>query len=94
MHLLAEELKQQELKSHLGTQATVLWEQQINSDPGQWVGYTPHYHKITSTNPAIVAAEISNVSIDSISADGSMLMNKSIRPEFAIADIEQHVRRS
>lgn len=87
MHALAAELKQRELARHPGTRAEVLWEQQINSDLGQWIGYTPHYHKITSINPEIDAASITEVSIDGVSADGSMLVNNANRPQVAVAEI-------
>jgi threonylcarbamoyladenosine tRNA methylthiotransferase MtaB len=93
MHALAAELKQRELARHPGTRAEVLWEQQINSDLEQWTGYTPHYHKIISMNPEIDAASITEVSIDSVSADGSMLVNKVNRPQIAVAEIGQHSAR-
>ncbi len=89
LHVLAAELKQGELLRHVGSQAEVLWEQQINAELGQWIGYTPHYHKICSTNSRIDASSISEVSIDSVSTDGSMLVNKGIRPQVALADIGQ-----
>jgi len=89
MHALAAELKQRELARHTGTRAEVLWEQQINSDLGQWTGYTPHYHKITSMNPEIDAASITEVSIDGVSADGSMLVNNLNRPQVAVTEIGQ-----
>jgi threonylcarbamoyladenosine tRNA methylthiotransferase MtaB len=87
MHILAAEIKQRELARHPGTRAGVLWEQQINSDLGQWIGYTPHYHKITSMNPGIEAASITEVSIDAVSAEGSMLINEVNRPQVALAEI-------
>jgi threonylcarbamoyladenosine tRNA methylthiotransferase MtaB len=90
MHALARELKRRELSRHLGNQATVLWEQQVNSDLRLWSGYTPHYHKITSSDPGISASSISGVSIDSVSADGSILVNSMHRPQVAVADIGQH----
>ncbi len=87
MHVLAAEIKQRELARHPGTRAEVLWEQQINSDLGQWIGYTPHYHKITSMNPGIEAASITEVSIDAVSTEGSMLINQVNRPQVAVAKI-------
>ena len=93
MHALAAQLKQRELAQHTGTRAEVLWEQQINSDLGQWVGYTPHYHKITSMDLEIDAAGITEVSIDAVSTDGSMLLNKVNRPQVAVAEIGQHSAR-
>ena len=93
MHVLAAELKQRELEQHLGNRAEVLWEQQINSHRGQWIGYTPHYHKITSMSLQIGASDISEVSIDSISGDGSMLVNETCPPQVMLEDIEQHDAR-
>lgn len=96
MHRLAAELKQRELARHLGTQAEVLWEQQINTDTGQWIGYTPHYHKIISSDAAIRASSISRVSIDSLSADAAMLVNDAprtptgINAQVNLADIGRH----
>jgi len=87
MHILAAEIKQRELARHPGTRVEVLWEQQINSDLGQWIGYTPHYHKITSMNPGIEAASITEVSIDAVSAEGSMLINEVNWPQVALAKI-------
>ena len=75
MHILAAELKRRELSRHLGSQADVLWEQQINADTGQWTGYTPYYHKIISTDSTIRASIITRVSIDAVSADATMLVN-------------------
>jgi threonylcarbamoyladenosine tRNA methylthiotransferase MtaB len=93
MHALAAEMKQCELARHLGTRAEVLWEQQINSDLGQWTGYSPHYHKITSMHPEIDAASITEVSIDAVSADGSMLVNEVNRPQVTLAEIGQYDAR-
>jgi threonylcarbamoyladenosine tRNA methylthiotransferase MtaB len=87
MHALAAEIKQRELARHLGTRTEVLWEQQINSELGQWIGYTPHYHKITTMNPGIDAASITEVSIDAVSAEGSMLINEVNRPQVTLAEI-------
>jgi len=91
MHALAAELKQRELSRHLGTQAEVLWEQQINADSGQWTGYTPHYHKIVSTDPAIRASTISRVSIDAVSRDATMLVNaSSAAPRVMLGEIRRN----
>jgi threonylcarbamoyladenosine tRNA methylthiotransferase MtaB len=91
MHLLAAELKRRELSRHLGSQVEVLWEQQINADTGQWTGYTPHYHKIVSTDPAIRAATISRVSIDAVSSEATMLVNAgSSVQQVALGEIGRH----
>ncbi len=87
MHVLAAEIKQRELARHTGTRVEVLWEQQINSELGQWIGYTPHYRKITTMNPGIDAASITEVSIDAVSAEGSMLINEVNRPQVTLAEI-------
>ena len=48
MHELAAGLKRQALSEQLGDRVDVLWEQQINADTGQWIGYSPNYHKVLS----------------------------------------------
>jgi len=93
MHELAAEMKQRELVRHKGTRAEVLWEQQINNNLEQWSGYTPHYHKITSMNSEIDAASITEVSIDAVSADGSMLVNQVNRPQVTVNEIGLHSAR-
>jgi threonylcarbamoyladenosine tRNA methylthiotransferase MtaB len=90
MHVLAAELKQRALSRHIGTRVEVLWEQQINADTGQWVGYTPHYHKIISADSNIVAASISRVSVDSLSDDSTMLANGARQAQVRLAEIGQH----
>jgi hypothetical protein len=68
-----------------------LWEQQINADSGQWTGYTPHYHKIVSTDPGIRASTISQVSIDAVSSDATMLVNSGpAAQQVTLADIGRH----
>ncbi len=90
MHELAAQLKRRELMLHIGSRAEVLWEQQINSEAGQWIGYTPHYHKISSLNSEIRASSISEVGIDALSDDGSTLVSHSDNPSIAITDIGRH----
>lgn len=75
MHALAADLKKRELESHLGSRVEVLWEQQVNPDMGQWVGYGPHYHKFLSSDPAIRPSTISTARADSLSPDGAMLVS-------------------
>ena len=91
MHALAAELKRRELLPHIGARAEVLWEQQINSGAGQWVGYTPHYHKILSLNPEIEASSISEVGIDALSEDGAALVSHASHARVALADIGRYV---
>jgi len=90
MHLLAAELKQQALRGQLGGRAEVLWERRLAGGAGDWLGYTPHYHKIRSSSRAIEPAKILQVSIDSISTDGSMLVNDAARAQVALTDIRYH----
>jgi len=87
MHLLAAELKRQELARHIGTQVEVLWEQQINADTGQWIGYTSHYHKIICADSSICAASISRVNVDSLSDDSTMLANRTRQAQVQLAAI-------
>jgi len=75
MHQLAAELKTRELEKHIGNSVSVLWEQNIDSEGQQWLGYTPHYHRIISNNAIIKAAEISVVNIDQLSTDGMVLQS-------------------
>ncbi len=93
MHELAAQLKRRALRAHLGNRAEVLWEQQLGDDSGRWIGYTPHYHKIASSDGTIEASSISEVSIDSISNDGSTLLNDSLQPQITLADIPYHAAR-
>jgi len=85
MHALAAELKRREMSAHVGSRAEVLWEQQIDSAGGRWIGYTPHYHKIVSDDPAIRAASISTVDIDALSADGDKLLSHARQAQVAVA---------
>jgi threonylcarbamoyladenosine tRNA methylthiotransferase MtaB len=89
MHALAAELKRRELALHVGSRADVLWEQRINASSGQWIGYTPHYHKIVSSDPSIRAAGIHAVDIDALAADGGMLVSHARRAQVALADFGQ-----
>ncbi len=73
MHELAATLKRKALEQHIGTRASVLWEQTTGT--GQWLGYTPHYHRVMSYNNAVRAAEISQVRLDQIGDDGLVLLN-------------------
>jgi len=72
MHELAATLKRKELERHIGSTASVLWEQELNT--GQWLGYTEHYHRITSDNGDICGAStISSVGIDQVDTSRLML---------------------
>lgn len=93
MHVLAAKLKKQALSQHIGSRARVLWEQQINRESGQWVGYTQHYHKITSVDAGIRESSISEVAIDRLSADGMMLQSLSPRQQVPILNLARHETR-
>ncbi len=84
MHELAAILKRRELEQHIASTVPVLWEQAIN--PGQWFGYTPHYHRVMSNNSDIKASDILDVRLDHLSEDGLVLVNRvadnSIAVEF------------
>jgi threonylcarbamoyladenosine tRNA methylthiotransferase MtaB len=86
MHALAAELKQRELARHIGSEVEVLWEQQINPDSAQWVGYTPHYHKIISSDSNIRASCITRVSVDALSVDATMLANHARQAQVTLAE--------
>jgi len=75
MHQLAAQLKTRELEKHIGNSVSVLWEQKSNAAGNQWLGYTPHYHRILSSNPTIVASEVSEVQVDNLSTDGQILVS-------------------
>ncbi len=81
MHELAAGLKKDELQKHIGTCCSVLWEQQVNQESGLWTGYTPHYHKIVSSNANISDAKITDVSVDRVSPDGLRLVNNAVLTE-------------
>jgi len=86
MHALAAELKQRELARHVGSEVEVLWEQQINPDSSQWIGYTPHYHKIISCDSNISASSITRVSVDALSVDATMLANHARQAQVPLAE--------
>jgi threonylcarbamoyladenosine tRNA methylthiotransferase MtaB len=94
MHALAAELKQRALREQVGKRAAVLWERRLSGDSGDWVGYTPNYHKIRSSRTDLEPARIAEVRIDRLSADGSMLVNASHAAQFAVADIQRHAART
>jgi len=81
MHELAARLKKDELQKHIGTLCSVLWEQQVNQETASWAGYTPHYHKIVSSDANISVAKITEVTVDQISLDGLRLVNNAVHTE-------------
>ena len=88
MHALAAELKRRELERHLDSRVAVMWERQSNPAQAQWVGYTPHYHKIATVDPSITAARIDEVGIDALAADGAMLISHGSSAQIDLADID------
>ncbi|MDH3218333.1 MAG: tRNA (N(6)-L-threonylcarbamoyladenosine(37)-C(2))-methylthiotransferase MtaB [Gammaproteobacteria bacterium] len=93
MHELAAQLKHRELRRHLGGRVQVLWERQCGGDGTQWTGYTPHYHRIVSHDPQLRASSISTVTIDAVSADGAVLVNRALQPQVTLADFGRHAAR-
>jgi threonylcarbamoyladenosine tRNA methylthiotransferase MtaB len=81
MHELAARLKRKELEKHTGNRYAVLWEREINADRGLWTGYTPHYHKIVSSDNKINEAMISEVNVDNLSPDGIALVSNAMQVE-------------
>jgi len=75
IHELAARLKRDELEKHIGSHCSVLWEQRINQGAGYWTGYTPHYHKIVSSDASIREARITEVGVDCMSQDGLSLVS-------------------
>jgi threonylcarbamoyladenosine tRNA methylthiotransferase MtaB len=75
MHELAAGLKKDELQKHIGTLCSVLWERKVNQERGLWTGYSPHYHKVVSSDAGISNARITHVSVDRVSQDGLNLVN-------------------
>jgi len=81
IHELAARLKKNELEKHIGNRYAVLWEREINADRGLWTGYTPHYHKIVSSDNKINEAMISEISVDNLSSDGITLASNTMQVE-------------
>ena len=77
MHALAARLKKTELQKHQGSHCSVLWEQQVSRGKNLWTGYTPHYHKIVSSDANISSAKITDVNVDRVSQDGISLVNQA-----------------
>ncbi len=85
MHALAAELKRRELSTPRRASRSL----GAPTAGGRWIGYTPHYHKIVSSDPGIRAASISRVDIDAMSADGDKLLSHARQAQVALADIRQ-----
>jgi len=77
MHALAAKLKSAELQKHIGSRVSVLWEQRLGADNHQWLGYTPHYHRIMSSAEGIESSQIAETHIHRLSAEGQVLVNSS-----------------
>ncbi len=70
---LGNKLKRQALALHIDDLCEVLWEQQSTSEPWQWKGYTPHFHRIYSKDRQILNSGISQVRVGDISDDNIAL---------------------
>ena len=81
MHELASTLKTAELKKHIGSTVSVLWEQRPNTESHQWLGYTPHYHRVLATDSSIQGSEISDIVIQDINTDATVLVSYPRRPD-------------
>ena len=77
MHALAARLKKTELEKHLDSHCSVLWEQQVSRETNLWTGYTPHYHRIVSSDAQISKAKITQVRADHLSQNGLGLVNRT-----------------
>ena len=75
MHILAAQLKATELRKHIGSTASVLWEQKLVTDGNQWLGYTPHYHRIMSSDASIETSQIAETRIHQLSAENQTLIS-------------------
>jgi len=85
MHALAAQLKTVELQKHIGNTSSVLWEQKLGTDSNQWLGYTPHYHRIMSSSADIESSQISEVKIRQLSADGQALVSFDAQSPVSVA---------
>jgi len=74
MHELANQLKKNEMRKHVGKNYDVLWEQEYSEGKDMWLGYTPHYHRVLKRNDQISSSTISPTTISSILAKESGLM--------------------
>ena len=67
LHELAQRLKADAMRQHLGKFYEVLWEAESRKadELSSWFGYTPYYHKIKSTLPGISGSGIARASVNS-----------------------------
>ncbi|NVK22102.1 MAG: tRNA (N(6)-L-threonylcarbamoyladenosine(37)-C(2))-methylthiotransferase MtaB [Kangiellaceae bacterium] len=85
LHLLAAQLKQQELQAQVGKTVPVLWEsasQQSDANLQRYYGYTPNYHKIAVDIERGKSPErlILKTEIIALDAEQSCLVGKIIEP--------------
>ena len=85
MHALAAQLKTDELQKHIGSTASVLWEQELGTNNNQWMGYTSHYHRIISSNNTIESSQISEVKISQLSTEGQALICPATHSTVSVA---------
>ena len=57
-----------------GERVDVLWERCVNEPSGEWVGYTPHYHKIKAHMPDLKSSGIRKTKVDKVSTDNGCLL--------------------
>jgi len=74
MHALAATLKEKALQDLIGQQCEVLWENSLNQSATEWVGYTPHYHKLVMTSPSIQSSQISTALISGYNSQSMRLI--------------------
>ena len=75
---LASKLKLNALRRMLGTDCDVLWEQKHQGVADTWVGYTPQYHRIVSTNENLASADISRVRVSDLLIENEMLVGEAV----------------
>lgn len=74
MHSLAEGLKLKSLEAMLGREFEVLWERREKPESKDWIGYTPHYHKIKSYVPELETSGIHSVRASDVLSEHSCLV--------------------
>ena len=79
LHALAQRLKADAMRQHLGKSYEVLWEAESHKadDLNSWFGYTPYYHKIKSILPGISGSGIARASVNSFD-DRALVLSADI----------------
>ncbi len=86
MHELAAKLKLQELSQHVGQRYEVLWEHQLDSGGQQWAGYTPHYHRVISSQRNFLQKKPESILIGSLD-DKNLILNEAYQATIALGDM-------